>query len=71
MADILNSVIGGLREGSLYGLLALGIVLIYKSTGVLSLAQANIGMVVTMILYSLTSTTLPYAARIRKLAHAV
>lgn len=64
MADILNSVIGGLREGSLYGLLALGIVLIYKSTGVLSLAQANIGMVVTMILYSLTATTLPYAAAI-------
>jgi branched-chain amino acid transport system permease protein len=64
MADLMNSVISGLRDGSLYGLLAVGIVLIYKATGVLSFALANIGMVATMILYSLTSTGLPYVADI-------
>jgi branched-chain amino acid transport system permease protein len=64
MADLMNSVISGLRDGSLYGLLAVGIVLIYKATGVLSFALANIGMVATMILYSLTSTALPYVADI-------
>ncbi|HWE63496.1 MAG TPA: branched-chain amino acid ABC transporter permease, partial [Chloroflexota bacterium] len=60
MSDLLNAVIGGLREGSLYGLLALGIVLVYKATGVLNFALGNIGMVATLVLMSLTGSSLPY-----------
>lgn len=60
MSDLLNSLVGGLRDGSLYGLLALGIVLVYQTTGVLSFALGNVGLIAALTLHSLTATALPY-----------
>ena len=37
----LSLIIGGLALGSIYGVVALGFVLVYKSTGVLNLAQGD------------------------------
>ena len=39
MDEFLQSLIRGLGTGSIYSLLALGFVIIYKSTGVISFAQ--------------------------------
>ena len=39
MTEFLESVLRGLGTGSVYALLALGFVIIYKSTGVISFAQ--------------------------------
>ena len=43
MGAFFQVIIGGLVTGSLYGLLALGIVLIYRTTGVLNFAYGAIG----------------------------
>lgn len=39
MSDLLGSVIGGVGQGSIYALLAVGFVMIYKAMGVISFAQ--------------------------------
>jgi branched-chain amino acid transport system permease protein len=59
MIDVLNVLIAGARDGSLYGLLALAIVLIYKSTGVINFALPNIGMVGAVTLESLVNSRMP------------
>ena len=63
MVDTLNVLISGARDGCLYGLLALAIVLIYKSTGVLNFALPNLGMVGAVTLQALMATPLavPFA----------
>lgn len=39
MTDLLNAIIGGLGQGAVYAMLALGFVMIFKATGVISFAQ--------------------------------
>lgn len=46
-------IVSGLAAGALYGLLALGFVMIYKTSDVLSFAQGEIAMVNTFVAFSL------------------
>lgn len=50
---ILHIVLQGLAMGSLYGLIALGIVMIYKTSEVLNFAHGNMGMVIAFLSYRL------------------
>jgi len=50
---ILFIVLQGLATGSLYGLIALGIVMVYKTSEVLNFAHGNMGMVIAFISYRL------------------
>ena len=51
MAALVQVSLAGLVTGSLYGLLALGIVLIYRTTGVLNFAYGTIGAVCASFMY--------------------
>jgi ABC-type branched-subunit amino acid transport system permease subunit len=57
----LFSVVQGLVAGLLYGLLALGLVLLYRTTRVLNFAQGQLGVVAAVFLLKLTfDLDLPY-----------
>jgi branched-chain amino acid transport system permease protein len=61
MEKILEIIINGLATGSIYALLALGFVLIFKSTGILNFAQGELSMVGAFICYTFaTAMGLPY-----------
>ncbi|HEY7414753.1 MAG TPA: branched-chain amino acid ABC transporter permease [Ktedonobacteraceae bacterium] len=55
MVAFLQVVIAGLVGGSLYGLLALGIVLVYRTTGVLNFAYGAIAALCACFLYILST----------------
>ena len=48
--------INGIATGSVYALVALGVVLVYKTTEVLNFAQGEVGMVATFIAYGMMTT---------------
>jgi branched-chain amino acid transport system permease protein len=50
----------GIVNGVLYGLVALGLVLIYKSSGIFNFAQGEFGTVSVFALYLLLSKNVPY-----------
>lgn len=52
MAKLLDIFFNGLATGSIYALLALGFVLIYKSAGILNFAQGELAMIGAFICYS-------------------
>jgi ABC-type branched-subunit amino acid transport system permease subunit len=54
MEITLFSVVQGLTAGLLYGLLALGLVLLYRTTRVLNFAQGQLGVVAAVFLLKLT-----------------
>ena len=56
MADFFQFVIGGLAVGSIYGLVALGFVLIFKSTDVFNFAQGDLLMVGGYLLFTCLAT---------------
>ena len=53
MAEFWQQVVGGMATGSVYGLLALALVLIYRSTTVLNFAQGEMAMFTTFIAWSI------------------
>jgi branched-chain amino acid transport system permease protein len=55
MTLLLQNVINGLSAGSLYALLAVGIVLIYKSSEVLNFAHGSFAMLATFAAYELSA----------------
>lgn len=57
MQAFLQVTISGLVTGSLYGLLALGIVLIYRTTGVLNFAYSAISTLGASFLYILETSS--------------
>ncbi len=60
---IIEVVFNGLATGAIYALLALGFVLIFKSTGILNFAQGELAMVGAFVGYSVaTLGGLPYGA---------
>jgi branched-chain amino acid transport system permease protein len=59
-ADQKQSLVIGTITGSAYGLVALGLVLIYKSSGVFNFAQGEFGGVAICTLYLLHSNDVPY-----------
>jgi branched-chain amino acid transport system permease protein len=63
MHNFIQFVIGGLGFGGIYALAALGLVLIFKTSGVVNFAFGAMATVVTLILWSLmTHAGLPFAA---------
>jgi branched-chain amino acid transport system permease protein len=54
MDRFINAVLAGVAEGATYGLIALGIVLVYKATRVLNFAQAEIGTFAIYVMWILT-----------------
>ena len=62
MTVFLQYVAGGLAAGSLYALAALGLTLIYKTTGVVNFAHGEMAMVSTFVAYILlTVYHVPYS----------
>lgn len=55
MEKLLQYTLSGFSAGSLYALVALGIVLIYRSTRVLNFAHGNIATIATFVAFSLLS----------------
>ncbi len=55
-----EQVIVGLSTGSIYALVALAIVLIYRSTEVINFAQGEMAMFTTLIAWSLWQSGMPY-----------
>jgi branched-chain amino acid transport system permease protein len=53
MALFLQRLIDGLSEGSIYSLLALGIVIIYRGTGHLNFAQGEMALFCTYVVYQM------------------
>jgi len=60
MERFLQYVLAGLSAGSLYALVALGLVLIYRSTRVLNFAHADMATVGTFIAFSIITGGLPF-----------
>jgi branched-chain amino acid transport system permease protein len=60
VADFLQQVVSGLASGGVYALLALALVLIYRSTGVINFAQGEMAMFSTFICWELTQRDVPY-----------
>jgi branched-chain amino acid transport system permease protein len=56
MAEFFQFLIGGLAIGSVYGLVALGFVLIFKSTDVFNFAQGDLLMVGGYLLFTMLAT---------------
>jgi branched-chain amino acid transport system permease protein len=60
LMDQEQSIVVGIMSGSAYGLVALGLVLIYKSSSVFNFAQGEFGGVAICTLYLLHSSGVPY-----------
>jgi branched-chain amino acid transport system permease protein len=65
-----NSLVIGVTTGSAYGMVALGLVLIYKSSGVFNFAQGEFGTVALYVLYLLDFRTNYWLALLGALAAA-
>lgn len=64
MALFFQQLVDGLASGSIYAFLALALVLIYRSTGVLNFAQGEMAMLATYAAWSLTGAGFPVFAAI-------
>ena len=60
MADLMQQVVSGLASGGVYALLALALVLIYRSTGVVNFAQGEMAMFSTFVCWALLDRGVPY-----------
>ena len=60
MTEFLQQVVAGLASGSIYALLALAIVIIYRSTGVVNFAQGEMATFTTFIAWTLVDHGLGY-----------
>ena len=59
MERFIQVIVDGLATGSLYGALALAVVLIYRSTGIVNFAQGEMAMFSTFIAWGLMQAGLP------------
>jgi len=59
MERFLNFLFIGLGNGAIYAMLGLGLVVIYRSTGLLNFAQGEMAMFTTFIVWSLSDAGLP------------
>ena len=62
MTNLAQQIVSGLASGGIYGLLALAIVLIHRSTGVINFAQGEMAMFSTFVAWSLVHHGLSYWA---------
>ena len=63
MQQFIETIIDGIATGSIYGALALALVLIYRSTGIVNFAQGEFAMFSTFIAWSLTEAGVALGAR--------
>ena len=61
MERFIQVIVDGLATGSLYGALAVAVVLIYRSTGIVNFAQGEMAMFSTFIAWGLLQAGLPLA----------
>ena len=61
---MLQSLVIGVVAGSGYGLIALGLVLVYKSSGIFNFAQGEFGTVAVYALWGAHSAGVPYGAAV-------
>lgn len=61
MEKLLQYALAGISAGSLYALVALGLVLIYRSTRVLNFAHGDVATLATFVAFSLLGRELPFA----------
>jgi branched-chain amino acid transport system permease protein len=61
MERFLQLVVDGIAEGSIYGAMALALVLIYRSTGIVNFAQGEMAMFSTFVAWGLTQADVPIA----------
>lgn len=54
MDKFINAILAGIADGATFGLVALGIVLVYKATRVLNFAQAEIGTLALYLMWLMT-----------------
>jgi branched-chain amino acid transport system permease protein len=64
MADFVQQVIDGLAAGSVYAAVALALVLIYRTTGIVNFAQGEMAMFSTFIAWGLVEAGVPLALAI-------
>jgi len=64
MTRFLQQVVDGLASGSIYAAMALGLVLIYRSTNVLNFAQGEMAMFSTYVAWQFTAWGVPVAPAI-------
>ena len=57
--------VGGLLSGVMYSLVAIGFVLIYKTSGVLNFAQGSLLLFAALTFVSLVERGVPFVARAR------
>jgi branched-chain amino acid transport system permease protein len=62
MEKLLQYTLSGVSAGSLYALVALGLVLIYRSTRVLNFAHGNVATVATFVAFSMLSSRYSFVA---------
>ena len=60
MADVLQQIVSGIASGGVYALLALALVLIYRSTGVVNFAQGEMATFSTFLAWQLMEWGMPY-----------
>lgn len=59
MTNFLQLVVVGIGNGAIYAMLGLGLVVIYRSTGLLNFAQGELAMFSTFIVWTLSDAGLP------------
>ncbi len=59
MADVIETVVDGIATGSLYGALALALVLIFRTTGIVNFAQGEMAMFTTFLAWGMVEAGLP------------
>ncbi len=64
MERLAQTIVDGIADGSLYAALALALVLIFRTTGVVNFAQGEMAMVATFVAWSLLDAGLPLGAAI-------
>jgi branched-chain amino acid transport system permease protein len=63
MTFFVEVLVGGLLSGVMYSLVALGFVLIYKTSGVLNFAQGAMVLFAALTFVSLTEHKVPFVSR--------
>src|SRR3954452_3565567 len=59
MSQFIQLVVDGIADGSVYGAVALALVLIFRSTGIVNFAQGEMAMFSTFVAWGLLQAGLP------------
>lgn len=64
MTQLAQYLVGGLAAGSLYALVALGVVLLYRSSRVLNFAHGDMATLATFVAFTLIGRAVPFGAAV-------